>query len=153
MELNKLALVALSMGMCSFTQAETVNASIELSLTVPKTCTINTPTTKLVLPSNGQNVSATYTVTCNTGYTLGTRSDNYSTSDWATHIKNGNHSLRTNIGTQGPNNTIVAIQYPPTSFPGGSVDTYTLNASLQRPVTANTTPGTYTDQYRVTVTY
>ena len=153
MKLNKLALVALSMGMCSFTQAETVSASIELSLTIPKKCTINTPTTKLVLPVTGQEVSTTYSVTCNTGYTIGTRSDNYSTGNWATHVKNGNLSLRTAMGTKGPNNTTIGIQYPATSFRGSSVDTYTLSASLKDPVTAITTAGTYTDQYRVTVTY
>lgn len=153
MKLNKLALVAISLGLCSFTQAETVNASIELSLTIPKKCTINTPTTKLVLPVTGQAVSTTYSVTCNTGYTLGTETDNYSTADWATHVKNGNLSLRTGVGTTGPNNTKIGIHNGAVSFPGSSVDTYTLSAALEEPVTAITTAGTYTDQYRVSVTY
>lgn len=153
MKLSKLALIGLSMGMCSFTQAETVNASIELSLTIPKKCTIATPTTRLVLPTTGEEVSTTYSVTCNTGYTLGTTADNYSTTNWATNVKNGNLSLRTVMGTKGPNNSSIRIQYPATSFSGSSVDTYTLSASLMDKVTAITTAGTYTDQYRVTVTY
>lgn len=153
MKLNKSALLLLTIGACSFTQAETVSASIELSLTIPKKCTIDTPTTKLILPVTGEEVSTTYSVTCNTGYTLGTTSDNYSSSDWATHVKNGNISLRTGVGTKGPNNTNIGIQYPPTSFSGRSVDTYTLSASLKDQITATTAAGTYTDQYRITVTY
>lgn len=153
MKINTLALLLLTIGVCGVAQADTATASIEVSLTIPKKCTIATPTQKLVIPSTGATASANYTVTCNTGYTLGTKADNYSTSNWSTHVKSGNLALVTAMGTKGPNNTNIAIMNPATSFAGSSVDTFTLTAGLKSAVSATTTAGTYTDQYRVTVTY
>lgn len=153
MKINKLALVLLAIGVCGSAQADTATASIELSLTIPKKCTIATPTTKLLIPTTGATASTNYSVTCNTGYSIGTKADNYSTADWSTHVKNGSLSLPTLIGTKGPNNSNIGIMNPATSFAGSSVDTFTLSAGLKNAITAITTAGTYTDQYRITVTY
>lgn len=155
MKLNKLLLCALSVGICGVSQAATVKSTIPLKLTIPKLCTIDNQAGTVLVPSDGSNVSASYTVTCNTGYTISTMTDNYLTSDWATHLKSsaGNY-LVTGMGTTGPGGTSVGIQHAAgVSFPGSSVDTFTMSVSLQNAITPTTTAGTYRDNYRITVTY
>lgn len=153
MKLNQLAALVIGVSASCLIQAETVNSNIELSLTIPKLCTIANPTSKLLLPINGSEVSARYAVTCNTGYTIRTTSDNYRTSDWSTFLKNGNLTLKTGIGTKDPAGNDIRIMDPAKTFAGSRVDNFTLNARLTQSVTPTTTAGTYTDQYRITVTY
>jgi type 1 fimbria pilin len=153
MKLNQLAAIVIGVSASCLLQAATVNSNIELSLTIPKLCTIANPTSKLLLPISGQQVSAQYAVTCNTGYTIRTTSDNYRTSDWSTFLKNGSLTLKTGIGTKDPSGSDIRIMDPAKSYPGSRVDNFTLNARLTQAVTPTTTAGTYTDQYRITVTY
>ncbi len=141
-------------GLClfNFAHADSVSSNIPLVVNIPKQCSINNPNDQLVIPTDGTASTANYSVTCNTGYSIWTGTDNYSTSDWATHVTNGTSSLKTFLGTTGPRGTNIIIQGV-NSYPGSSVDNFTLSASLANPVSATQTAGNYTDTYHIVVSY
>ena len=153
MKFKSAILMAMASAVCSFAQADSTSAEIPLSMEIKPLCTIDTPTKQVVVPVNGTSATAKYTVTCNTGYSIAVSSRNYFSD--RTNLVNAanNQSLYTLIGTKGPNNSDIGIMYAGKAFPGSSVDQYNLDVRLNSPVTATTLAGTYTDTYKILVTY
>lgn len=152
MKLNQIIIAFAGLTAAGFMHANSVSSNIPLNMEIPKLCSINNTNTVVNVPVDASVVTANYSVTCNTGYSIDTTTDNYRSSNWSTHLSDGTRDLVTYIGTTGPNNTTVPIMIP-TTFVGSSVDHFTMSVRLASPVTATQTAGTYTDNYRITVTY
>lgn len=155
MKIKQISMGLLALTACAFTQAETATGSIEISLNVPKLCTISIPNKVVNLNPNGSASNTSYSVTCNTPYTITNKSANYNNfQSNVVHTVDKNVQLKTLITTTGPNNVNVPIQYATgPEFKGQSVDTFKLNFKLAEAVKATQLAGIYKDTYTIDVKY
>ena len=148
--LTKISLAALSLAACSLVQADTATSSIQLSLTIPKLCTIDNPTKNVVVPTSGAAATAAYKVTCNTGYTLTTSTANYAAS--SSNLVSGSNKVPTLVVTRDPSGKDLNVN-DSAKYAGSNVDTFTMSVKAKQAVSAIQTAGSYKDTYSVLVTY
>ena len=136
------------------TQAATTSASIPVSLTITKKCTISDVTTNIVIPNDTTSGTGNFKVTCNTPYSISTSTTN--TTNATTFVKsttNASHTLNTNIAVDLNGAAVPVNVGTPLSQPGLTVDTYNVNAALVAAVVATTPAGFYNDTLNISVDY
>lgn len=152
--LTKIALATVAALSSALTQAATTSASIPVSLTITKKCTISDVATNIVIPNDTTSGTGSFKVTCNTPYSISTSTSN--TTNATTFVKsttNASHTLNTNI-TVDLNGAAVPVNVgTPLAQPGLVVDTYNVNAALVAAVVSTTPAGTYNDTLNISVDY
>ncbi|MEB3755140.1 hypothetical protein [Acinetobacter sp. MD2(2019)] len=123
---------------------------IPIKLVVAKKCEV-TGGAPIELKSTGGNVSSKYTVTTNTPYILNISTANagVQNSTFVQHNNDSSKKIPTTITTTGPKGS---VSWGATNMDGSSSDNYTVTVS-NNAVSATQLAGTYTDTYRVSVSY
>ena len=151
--LTKLSLVAIAALSSALTQAAVTSASIPLSLTVAKQCTISDVAANIVIPTDASKGTGTFTVTCNAqSYTLVITTANTRNPATFVYTSNPTHILNTQISvdTQG---MIVPVNSGALSKLALSSDIYNVNVALINPISQTTPAGVYSDTLNITVDY
>ncbi|MGE8540214.1 MAG: spore coat protein U domain-containing protein [Acinetobacter sp.] len=152
--LTKISLAAIAVLSSALTQAATTSASIPVSLTITKKCTISDVATNIVIPNDASNGTGTFKVTCNTPYSIATSTSN--TSNAATFVKsttNAAHTLSTQIGVDLSGTAVPVNVGTPLSQTGLTEDLYNVTAALVTAVSATTPAGFYNDTLNISVDY
>ena len=152
--LTKLSLVAIAALSSALTQAAVTSASIPVSLTIAKKCSISGVAANIVIPNDASKGTGTFTVICNTPYSITTSTAN--TTNAATFVKstsNTTHTLSTQIDVD-LNGTAVPVNVgTPLSQSGLSSDTYNVNVALVTAISQTTPAGVYNDTLNISVDY
>ena len=151
----KFALVATTLALAtSVTQAANTSASIPLTLTILKNCSISNVSPSITIPSDASAGTGGFDVTCNTPYSISTSTGNTASAQtFVLSTTLPNTTLDTIIAVSGDGNAVPVNGSTPLSRTGLAVDQYTISAALASPVTNITPAGTYTDVLNVSVDY
>ncbi|MEB3767319.1 hypothetical protein [Acinetobacter sp. MD2] len=132
------------------TTTEGCSLEIPIKLVVDKKCEV-TGGGAIDLKSTGGSVSKDYTVTTNTPYILNISTANAGTksSTFVKHNTDPSKTISTTITTSGPKGLLA---WGNTNMVGSSSDKYTVTVA-NNAVSATQLAGTYTDTYKVNVSY
>lgn len=121
---------------------------IPITLEVPKKCEVKGGNA-ITLASGGGTVSSAYSIESNTHYILELTTANAGTSN-TTFVKNGVDKVNTTIKTNGGG--LVNAGMGSTNHAGMGTDNYTVAVTNAAATVANKA-GTYTDTYKIKVSY
>ena len=147
----------------SIVQADTTSASIPMGLDVPRSCTLSNVSSSVVVPEDGSQATANFTMSCNI--------DSYSFVATTDSLDSGNLSLKNADGVKLPIQIIQTYMFDSVAYGNFELDNGSRNwltssilpigapidgilkFKLRNPTTATTPAGVYTDTFRVTVSY
>ncbi|OTG67396.1 hypothetical protein [Acinetobacter silvestris] len=121
---------------------------IPITLEVPKKCTVSGGS-PIILSSAGGTKTSNYAVESNTHYVLELSTANTGFSN-STYVKNGTNHISTTIKTNGGG--LVNAGMGTTNHTGLGTDNYVVSVT-NAATTASNAAGTYSDTYRIRVSY
>lgn len=160
--LKSAAVTALLLG-SSLTQAATTTASIPMGVDVPRSCTLSSVSSGVIVPEDGTEATGGFTIICNVDtYSFYVTTDSLETGNM--HLKDVNgHKLPFRINQSYLYNSVSYGNFDLDAsskqwfangiLPVGAPVNAVLKFKLTAPTTATTPAGVYTDTFRVNVTY